>query len=293
VTKQSYIYYPGCSVEATGIPYDLSTRAVCDHLGIELQELDDWNCCGATAYLSVEDIASMAVAARNLAIAEPSGLDVITPCSACYITLNKVNHYFEDYPEIREKISSALSAAELEYKGGVDVRHLLFMFTEDIGMDRIAGAAREKLNLRVAPYYGCQVVRPFTENDSPDVPFAMDDIISALGGEVVDYPLKTKCCSGALIGIDEKTALDLAKPLIECAVRGDADCIVTCCPLCQLNLDAYQYKINKAYGTDYHIPVLFFTQLMGLAYGIDEKRLGLNMNIEPYRPAARAKGASG
>ncbi len=293
MTKQSYIYYPGCSLEATGIPYDLSTRAVCEHLGIELQELTDWNCCGATAYLSVEDIASMAVAARNLAIAESTGLDLITPCSACYITLSKVNHYFEDYTDIRAKINSALSAAGLEYNGGVNVRHLLYVFSEDIGMDRLAGEVREDLALRVAPYYGCQVVRPFTDNDSPDVPLAMDEIISALGGDVVDYPLKTKCCGGALIGIDEKTALDLVKPLLECAERGDTDCIVTCCPLCQLNLDAYQYKINKAYGTDYHIPVLFFTQLIGLAYGIDKKRLGLNMNIVPYRPDVREKGASG
>lgn len=287
-----YTYYPGCSLDATGKAYDVSTRAVFDFIGVGLRELPDWNCCGATAYLSTDDVASMAVAARNLALAERIGLDLVTPCSACYITLSKTNHYFHDYPEVREKMQRALAVGGLEYNGGVEVRHLLYVFADDI----VASRCRNKVlktrpDLKVAPYYGCQVVRPFTDKDSPDIPVLMDEMITALGSQVVDYPLKTKCCGGSLIGFDEKTSLALVHSLLECAVQNGADCIVTCCPLCQVNLDVYQFKVNRLFKTNYHIPVLFFTQLVGLALGIDEEKLGLEMGIEDYKPALKMKGA--
>jgi heterodisulfide reductase subunit B len=279
--KYRYSYYPGCSLAATGKAYDVSARAVCERLGMRLEELPDWNCCGATAYMSVDEITSLSVAARNLAIAEGFGFDLATPCSACYITLMKTNYYFNEYPEIRKRIEKALSAADLAYRGSVRVRHLLYIFAEDIGFERLKSEVKKgKASLRVAPYYGCQIVRPFTELDSPDTPVLMDRLIEALGSRVVDYPLKTKCCGGAMTGIDEKAALGLIHSLLDCASRNGADCIVTPCPLCQTNLDAYQFKVNKAFGTDFHIPVLFFTQLAGLALGIDERRLALEMGIE-------------
>lgn len=289
----TYTYYPGCSLAATGKAYDISTRAVCERLGIRLEELPDWNCCGATAYFSVDETASMAVAARNLAIAEKIGHDLVTPCSACYITLAKTNYYFREYPEVRERIQDALAAADLEYKGTIEARHLLYMFVEDYGMERLGERiGADGVSLDVAPYYGCQIVRPFTEKESPDIPVSMDRLIEVCGSRAVDYPLKTKCCGGALTGIDEKGALGLIHSLIECADRNGADCIITPCPLCQTNLDAYQFKVNSAFGTDYHIPVLFFTQLIGLALGMEEKQLGLEMGIEAYKPAAGRKRAS-
>jgi heterodisulfide reductase subunit B len=287
-----YSYYPGCSLSATGKAYDISTRAVCEHLDIRLEELPDWNCCGATAYLSVDEATSLSVAARNLAIAERSALDLVTPCSACYITLTKANHYFHEYPEMRRQIERALRAADLEYHGGVNVRHLLYVFTEDYGLDRLGDKVRNgNASLRVAPYYGCQIVRPYTDLDSPDTPVMMDRLLGVLGSTVVEYPLKTKCCSGALTGIDEKAALGLIHSLLDCASRSGAECIVTPCPLCQTNLDAYQFKVNRAFGTGFHIPVLFFTQLIGLALGIDEKRLGLEMGVEGYPHTVGAKRA--
>lgn len=288
-----YSYYPGCSLSATGKAYDISTREVCERLEIQLEELPDWNCCGATAYFSVDDTASMAVAARNLAIAEKVGHDLVTPCSACYITLAKTNYYFREYPEIRERIQSALSAADLEYEGTVEARHLLYMFVEDYGLDRLKERIGETgKSLDVAPYYGCQIVRPFTEKESPDIPVSLDRLIEACGSRAVDYPLKTKCCGGALTGIDEKGALGLIHSLIDCAEKNGADCIITPCPLCQTNLDAYQFKVNSAFGTSYHVPVLFFTQLIGLALGIDEKQLGLDMGLEAFKPAGGRMRAS-
>ena len=289
----TYSYYPGCSLSATGKAYDVSARAVCERLGIRLEELPDWNCCGATAYFSVEETASMAVAARNLAIAEQIGHDLVTPCSACYITLAKTNYYFREYPEVRDRIRSALGAADLDYKGTIEVRHLLYMFEEDYGWDRLQDHLGARgISLAVAPYYGCQIVRPFTEKESPDIPVSMDRLIEACGSRVVDYPLKTKCCGAALTGIDEKGALGLIHTLIECADRNGADCIITPCPLCQTNLDAYQFKVNSAFGTKFHIPVLFFTQLIGLALGMGEKELGLEMSVEGFDMPAERKRAS-
>lgn len=280
-----YNYYPGCSLSATGKAYDVSTRAVCEKLGIQLDELPDWNCCGATAYFSVDEEESLAVAARNLALAEQSGFDLVTPCSACYITLSKTNHRLREYDGIRERVREALAAADLKYEGNIEVRHLLYVFDEDFGFDRLGGLVkRDVTGLNVAPYYGCQIVRPYTDKESPDIPMSMDRMIEACGSRVVDFQLKTKCCGGALTGIDEKTALGLIQTLLECARRNGADCIVTPCPLCQTNLDAYQFKVNSMFGTNYHIPILFFTQLIGLALGIDERKLGLEMGIETFRP---------
>jgi len=288
-----YSYYPGCSLDATGKAYDISTRAVCEHLGIRLDELPDWNCCGATAYFSVNEKESLAVAARNLALAEREGLDLVTPCSACYITLTKTNHYYREYSEMRKHIQDALAAADLEYGGNVEVRHLLYVFDEDFGFDRLRELVKDNTAvLDVAPYYGCQIVRPYTDKESPDIPVSMDRLIEACGSRIVDYPLKTKCCGGALTGIDEKTALGLIHSLIECAGRNGADCIVTPCPLCQTNLDAYQFKINRAFDTNYHIPILFFTQLMGLALGIEAGKLGLEMGVEAFKPSYRKKRVS-
>ena len=288
-----YSYYPGCSLSATGKAYDVSTRVVCEELGIQLDELPDWNCCGATAYFSVDEEESLALAARNLALAERSGLDLVTPCSACYITLNKTNQYLREYGEVRERIRDALAAADLEYRGSTEVRHLLYVFDEDFGFDRLRGLVKgNALDLNVAPYYGCQIVRPYTDKESPDIPISLDRMIEACGSRVADYPLKTKCCGAALTGVDEKAALGLIHTLLACASRNGADCIVTPCPLCQTNLDAYQFKVNRMFGTDYHIPVLFFTQLIGLALGIDAKKLGIEMGIETFKFSHGKKRAS-
>ncbi len=288
-----YSYYPGCSLSATGKAYDVSTRAVCEKLGIRLDELPDWNCCGATAYFSVDEDESLAVAARNLALAEQSGLDLVTPCSACYITLNKTNQYLREYSEVRERIRDALAAADLEYSGNVEVRHLLYVFDEDFGFDRLHELVKESpLGLDVAPYYGCQIVRPYTDKEDPDIPVSLDRMIEACGSRAVHYPVKTQCCGGALTGVDEKAALGLIHTLLDCAKRNGADCIVTPCPLCQTNLDAYQFKVNGMFGTDYHIPVLFFTQMIGLALGIDAKELGIDMGIEAFDISKNRKRAS-
>ena len=272
-----YTYYPGCSVTATANLYQKSIDAISPILGLELEELEDWNCCGATAYMSVKELMSFAISARNLALAEPLHLDVVTPCSACYLVLNKTNVYFDEYPELRKKLGQALEAGGLSYSGNLRVRHILDVVVNDVGYEKIAAAVTRKLEgLKVAPYYGCQIVRPEMGFDDPDEPTSMDDLIEALGATSVEYSLKTKCCGASLMGTEEKLALRLCRGLLANAEEAGAHCIITLCPLCHMNLDVYQGKVNRLFGTKFKIPILYFSQLIGLALDIPFKQLGLD-----------------
>ena len=271
-----YTYYPGCSVKATANLYQDSIDAIAPTLGLELEELDDWNCCGATAYMSVRELMSFAISARNLALAEKYHRDLVTPCSACYLVLNKTNHYFEDYPDMRKKLGVALEAGGLSYSGNIKVRHILDVIINDLGMEKISSLVQKNLKgLKVAPYYGCQIVRPEMGFDDPDDPQSMDMLIEALGAETVKYSLKTKCCGASLMGTEEKMALKLCRELLMEAERNGAHCIITLCPLCQMNLDIYQSKVNSLFKTKFKIPVIYFTQLIGLALGIGPAKLGM------------------
>jgi heterodisulfide reductase subunit B2 len=174
-----------------------------------------------------------------------------------------------------------LEAAGLKYTpGSVKVRHLLEVFAENGGFARIQKLVTNPLKgLKIAPYYGCQIVRPRVEFDDPDQPVMMDQLLSVLGAEVTYYPVKTRCCGASLMGSNEPAALRMCKNLLLCAQQNQADCIVTLCPLCQMNLDAFQKKVNKTFGTAFEIPVLYFTQMMGLAMGIGSKALGFGREI--------------
>lgn len=272
-----YTYYPGCSVKATAKMYQQSIDTVAGPLGVELEELDDWNCCGATAYMSVKELMSFAISARNLALAESFHRDVVTPCSACYLVLNKTNIYFSEYPKLRKKLGQALEAGGLSYSGNLRVRHILDVIYNDVGIEKISSRITRKLEgLRVAPYYGCQIVRPEMGFDDPDDPTSMDELIGALGATSIDFHLKTKCCGASLMGTEEKLALQLCKELLANAEAGGAHCLITLCPLCHMNLDVYQGKVNRLFGTDFKLPILYFTQLIGLAMGYSLEDLGLD-----------------
>jgi len=277
-----YTYYPGCSLTRTSKPYDLSTRAVFERLGLGLHELEDWNCCGATVYMSVKETVSFAISARNLALAEPLGRDVVAPCSACYLVLNKTNRFLREMPDLAAKVNDALSAAGLGYSGTVRVRHPLEVLVNDLGIEEIAKRATRRLDgLKVAEYYGCQIVRPERTFDDQEFPQTMDKLFEAMGAENVYYPLKVRCCGGMLMTTSNDVAMKLCQDLIECAQGNGADCIVTTCPLCQMNLSPYQDRLSSRFGKDLHIPVLWFTELLGIALGLDEKTLGLDRHLEP------------
>jgi heterodisulfide reductase subunit B2 len=277
-----YSYYPGCSLESTGISYDMSTREVCKALGIELEELEDWNCCGSTAYFAIDELLCLCFSGRNLALAEQQGGDLVAPCSACYTVLRKTNRYLNDYPDVKSKVDEALAAGGMKYSGKTRVRHLAEVLLTDVGLKAISEKVQRNLHgLKVATYYGCQLVRPEVGFDHPEFPQSLQSLVEALGGEATKFPLMSRCCGGALILSEESVALGVMNKLLRSATDGGAQVMIAACPLCHLNLDAFQGKVNSKYGTSYHLPVLYFTQLVGLALGIEPKALGIEKNIIP------------
>jgi heterodisulfide reductase subunit B len=275
-----YSYYPGCCMYEDSRAYDTSARAVAKAMDIDLIELEDWNCCGSTPYTVVDELSAFCCCARNLALAEKRGFDLVAACSDCYLILSRTNQHFKEYPEVRNKLSESLAAGGLEYHGSVKVRHILDVFANDISSEDIKAKVKVDLSeLKVAPYYGCQVVRPAPSFDDVEYPESMDRLIENLGAKAVPYPLKTRCCGGSLILSEQDVALGLIHKLLDNAISNGADCIVTVCPFCHLNLDAYQSVVNKKFKTNFNIPILFFTQLMGIAFGIESKALGLQENI--------------
>jgi heterodisulfide reductase subunit B2 len=296
----TYMYYPGCSLKSTGKPYEESLLAVFRALNVELREIDDWNCCGATAYVSIDEKKAFALASRNLALAEQqhgstngTPVDLVAPCSACFLVLTKSQKYFQTYPEVREDVTRALAAAELDYKGRTRVRHPLDVMVNDIGLDRIRARATSPMKgIRVVSYYGCQVVRPFATFDDAMYPTSMDRLMTAAGATAVDWPLKTRCCGGSLTGTIPDAGLRLNQHLLVEAARRKADVVVTCCPLCQFNMECFQSQINSQYGENIHLPVMYFTQFLGLAFGLTEKELGIQrLFVKPDFRRPAEKGA--
>jgi heterodisulfide reductase subunit B len=276
-----YTYYPGCSLHGACGPYDTSLKRVMTLLGHELDELEDWNCCGATMYMSVRETVALSVSARNLALAEKSGTTLMAPCSACYTTLMKTNRYLRDVPKMREQVQEALAEADMSYNMTVKVRHPLDIIVNDIGVDSVVRRAKRRLDgLKVAPYYFCQIVRPEPGFDDRDWPTSMDQLFSALGAEMVYYPDRVRCCGGMLMTTYPDVGKELTGGLLETAIRNGADVIITTCPLCQINLEGYQDKVKTGNGKK-EIPVIFFTQLLGLALGDSSENLDLHRSMVP------------
>jgi heterodisulfide reductase subunit B len=274
-----YSYFPGCSAEATASPLGLSILPVAKELDMNLAELDDWNCCGSSPYGSVDKLEATCIAARNLALAEKTGLDLVTPCSNCFVVLHGADARLKEYPALRKQVSEALAVANLDYKGGVRVRHLAEVLYSDITPEVIRAKVTKSLKgLRVAPYYGCQLVRP-DGFDDPESPHSLDELVASLGADVVSWELKARCCGSSLVMSEQELALGLINKLLRNAQENGAQCLVTPCPLCQINLDAYQSQVNSRFKTNYHRPVLFLTQLLGVALGVKPNALGLSRNI--------------
>jgi heterodisulfide reductase subunit B len=278
-------------LEVNSAAYDVSVRAVADELAIELEELEDWNCCGATEYFSQDELTACAVVARNLALVSPELDQLIAPCAACYLNLKKTDQLMTDNAEMGAQVNECLAAGQLSYEPGrVWVRHLLDVIHDDIGEDAVRDkVVRPLTGLRVAPYYGCQVVRPITEGDSTEYPMKLDRLFTWLGAEVVDYPVKAHCCGGHMTQISEPQAFELIRRLLASAVEAKADMILCMCPMCQLNMDAYQSRVNAHFKTEFQVPIVFFTQMLGVAFGLDPDRLGFGKEIVAARPVLEAK----
>ncbi len=279
-------YYPGCSLEGTAREYDTATRHVMQRIGVELVEVPDWNCCGATpAHLTDPDLA-LALPARVLALAEETGLDDLTaPCAACYNRLAITNHKLQD-PQLRQRINEITGRT---YTGTLRVRTLPDVALAG-GVDSVKAAVTNPLEgLKVAAYYGCLLVRPQEVNTAtdPEDPQALDILIEAVGAEAVQWPFKAECCGGNHSLGRSDIVRRLVADLTRLAIENGADCFATACPLCQGNLDMRQDLALEELGQK--LPVLHFTQLMGLAFGLGERDLGLKAHLVDPRPLIRAQ----
>jgi heterodisulfide reductase subunit B len=285
MTSPAYGYYPGCSLRGTGLAYEESLLTLFRLLDLPLEELRDWNCCGATSYMSIDEDLAFLLSARNLSLARQAGLkEIVAPCSACYLGLRKTQDYVERYPKIAKHVQDSLAAANLPSLDSIKVRHPLEVLFADVKPERIKSkVVRQWRGGKVACYYGCQLVRPFGEADDLHEPTRMDEVLRAVGVPTVDYPLKTKCCGGTLTGTIHPVGVRLNHILLKEAARKGADAIVTVCPLCQYNLDAYQAEIRKESGEALDMPVLYFTQVLGWALGGDARALGFGRAISGRR----------
>jgi heterodisulfide reductase subunit B len=250
-------------LHSTGLEYGLSTRAVFQHLQLELKELLDWNCCGASSAHIFDHTLALALPARTLALAQSFGSDLVTPCAACYNRLQGADHAMRTDPRVRSEMESLLG---FQYTGAVAVRPVLAVLYEDIGVERIAAHVRHPLaGLRVVTYYGCLLVRPpeITRFDDPDNPQVMAALLRAIGAEVMPWSHATDCCGGSLSLGRSDVVGQLVSKLASRAMEAGADAIVTACPLCQVNLEMRQTTAPK-------VPTFYFTELLGLAFGLPE-----------------------
>ncbi|MBU1152418.1 CoB--CoM heterodisulfide reductase iron-sulfur subunit B family protein [bacterium] len=266
-----FSYYPGCSLHSTGKEYGQSTEAVCQALGIELVEIPDWNCCGASAGHSLNHDLAVQLSGRNILLTQKQGLDVAVPCSACYHNLKQADEELKADADKRKELEQVVG---IQWTGDVQTRHLLDVIYHEIGVDNIRKMVKKPLQgLKTAPYYGCLITRPPHKDsfDSVEQPQSMDKLLDACGCEVMKWSYKTDCCGASLSLPQSGIVVDLVKNLVNMARQTGAECIVTACPMCQANLEMRQNGAN--------FPVLYFTEVLGLALGIKDANRWLKKHL--------------
>lgn len=284
----SYVFFPGCSLDGTARDFQRSTMAVAARLGLELPELEDWTCCGSTSAHGTDALLADALPARNLAAA--AGKTMAVACASCYGRLRTANHRIARDPAVRARVAEVVGR---DYDGRTPVKHLLEILCRDVGRARIAAAVRRPLKgLKVACYYGCLLVRPpeITGFDDAENPSSMDQLMELAGATPIDWPHKTECCGASSSITEPGIVLELSNRVLAMARASGVDCIVTACPLCQLNLDMRQEDVEARYGSRYDLPVFYFTQLLGLAMGCTPRELSLGSLVVNPGPLLTSKG---
>ena len=274
-----YAYYPGCSLSSTGVEYDISTKAVAKHFGIELDEIEDWNCCGATAAHSTNYMLSVALPARNLALAQKQGLDIAVPCAACFNRMKFAQSEIRKSTKLKDEVAEIIG---MEPTAKNEVKAMLDVMVNEIEPEKIKNAViRPLTGLKVASYYGCLLVRPpeVTNFDDPEDPQTMDRLVKMLGGEPVQWSYKVECCGASHSSSKPSVAVPMVMKILEDAKLNGADCVLVACPLCFMNLDMRQAQAARLANDNFYLPVIYFTQLMGLAIGYSVKELGLNKHF--------------
>jgi heterodisulfide reductase subunit B len=284
-------YYPGCSLHGTAVEFDLSTRAVAEKIGLDLVEPDGWVCCGTTPAHSTDHVLSTVLPMKSLKCVEQSGQSYVTvPCPSCYIRMRTAMRDVATQPELKDQVE-----AEIKYTPSPDlqVEHLLTTIQDKVGVERVAAPVTRPLKgLKVVCYYGCVVTRPpeLTGATEYEYPMGMDHLMEALGAEVLDWSYKTECCGNSLMFTQLPVTFDMNRKILDNAKAVGAEAIVVACPLCQANLDMRQKQMEAKYDREYNLPVLYFTQLMGLAYGLEPSAVGLEKVVVDPKPLLESKG---
>jgi heterodisulfide reductase subunit B len=285
MAKYEFSYYPGCSSQskASADNYMKANDVVCKDLDIELKEIPDWNCCSASiGYAGGGELPRLSLSARNLALSQQAygQQDIVSPCAACWLATREAAERMEENPRVKAGLDSALGEIGLKIEGHAPkARHMVEVLVEDVGYEEIKSKVTKPLEgLKIAGYVGCQTNRPFgIAGESFENPMYLDKMVEALGAEPVEnYEKKVSCCGGALMFSEPEKSQGLVKDIIEAAYDGGADMIVTPCPVCQMNVEVYQGHINKTYGTKFDIPVVYYSNLMAVAFGHNSKESALN-----------------
>jgi heterodisulfide reductase subunit B len=283
-----YALFLGCTIPARSRQYEVSARKVARKLGIELVDLDNFICCGFPVKSSDKKSARI-LAAYNLALAEKNNLDLCALCSSCTSALTEASYHLSEHEDQRAEVNQSLGRVGLKYEGRVKVRHFARILYEEVGLDELKKHLTKRLEgLRVASHYGCHYIKPseiYENFDQVEDPHTLDEMIALTGATVVDYSNKKRCCGGPVLAVDEKTSLAVAKEKLDDILEAGADIINLVCPFCSVMYDSNQKGIETQFNVTYNLPVLYLTQILGLAMGLDRKELGLNMNVVKTKEA--------
>ncbi len=284
-------YYPGCSLHSAGIEYDISTKKVCAAMGIELQEVKDWICCGSSPAHHSDELMSVALPAKVLALTAQTNnsKEVCVPCASCYSRLKDTQSKMAD-ENLKKNVEGIIGS---KYPEDIQVWNILDFFVEKVGIDAIKEKVTRNLNsLKVVSYYGCLMTRPpkVTGKQNFENPTEMESVMEALGAEAIDWNMKTFCCGAGFALTYTDMVLDLMNKILIDACSVGAQVISTACPLCHFNLDSRQTQINEKFDTNFNIPIFYFTELMGLAMGIEAKELGIFKHLTDVKYFLKERG---
>ncbi|MBS7608751.1 MAG: CoB--CoM heterodisulfide reductase iron-sulfur subunit B family protein [Candidatus Bathyarchaeia archaeon] len=284
MSNPKYLLFPGCVIPYRLSSYEISARKVLAKLGVEVVEMPEYNCCGYPMDVINHDL-MLTLAARNLCIAEKAGLPIMTLCNGCFCSLNETNKILKEDKKLREKINGYLKEIGMEFKGTTEVKHLIYVLSEDIGFEKIKNAVTKPLvGVHVAQHSGCHVLRPrkYVGRDDPENPTTLKQLIRLTGAECLDYMDESACCGNPIIGVNEDVPFQMAKEKLEHVRAVGAQALITVCPFCHIMFDLNQPRIERAFNEKFNLPVLHYPQLLGLAMGFSPDELAINeLRVKP------------
>jgi len=295
MANSKFLIFLGCSTPYRVSSYEISSRKVLAKLGVDLVEMPEFNCCGLP-FDPVSHETMLILAAKNLAVAEQQGLNILTLCPGCAGTLKKVNKILKNDKTQRDQVNAHLKEAGLEFKGTIETKHLLQLLKEDVGIDKIkATVTRPLTGLKVAEHNGCHILRPkeYFDFDDPEDPQTLKTLIEATGATCLDYIDETECCGAPSVGVSDKVALQLARDKLNHIKQVGAQALITVCPFCHIMYDTNELRIEKTFNEVYGIPILHYPQLLGLAMGLTPEQLAFGeLRVNPEKITSLFAGAN-